>query len=60
MVLRNPRDLQVHGRADLRAGSSIKAHGIAYDRTGRYAAEREDGDLLFSLDRDEKKLPEGV
>ncbi|MBA2618075.1 MAG: hypothetical protein H0U91_07890 [Rubrobacter sp.] len=38
----------------------LKNYEIAYDRSRRYVAEVEDGDLLFYLDRDEKKPTEGV
>ncbi len=48
------------GVHDVAAAAFLKHYGIANDRCRRYAAEMEDGDLLFYLDRDEKKPTEGV
>lgn len=38
----------------------LRAYEIAHDRRRRYPAEMEDGDLLFYLDRDDKKPTQGV
>lgn len=38
----------------------LKAYEVAHDRRKRYPAEMEDGDLLFYLDRDDKKPTQGV